>query len=57
MTLSTLQIRLFAISPFLHLLFIFSLFSLLPFALLVTLLYLAGIAYLLCVTVLMMLTA
>jgi hypothetical protein len=35
MTLSTLQIRLFAISPFLHLLFIFSLFSLLrsPFPL------------------------
>jgi len=32
MTLSTLQIHLFAISPFLHFLFIFSLFSLLPFA-------------------------
>jgi len=30
MTLSTLQIRLFAISPFLHFLFIFSLFSLMP---------------------------
>jgi len=32
MTLSTLQLRLFAISSFVYFLFIFSLFSLLPFA-------------------------